>query len=79
MLLRAISKLVMRAVGDQDKTACRSLQLCAGLEDGIEGETHAVAQKRWERNTQEEEGGAEEVSEEDRTAAAGGAASVGGA
>ena len=44
-LRRAIPKLVMRAEGDQAKTACVSLQLCAGLEAGIEGENHAVAQR----------------------------------
>ena len=49
MLCRALDKLVMRAAGDQAKTACGNLQLCAGLEDGIEGDTHAVGQKRLER------------------------------
>ena len=32
---RALAKLVMRAAGDQAKTACGNLQLCAGLEAGI--------------------------------------------
>ena len=50
-LLQAITKLAMRAAEDQWKTNCRSLQMCAGIEAGIEGETHAVAQKWWERNT----------------------------
>ena len=45
-LYRAISKLVMRAVGDQANTACGSLQLCAVIEAVIEGATHAVAQRR---------------------------------
>ena len=31
----ALAKLVMRAAGDQAKTACGNLQLCAGLEAGI--------------------------------------------
>ena len=31
------------------KTACGNLQLCAGLEADIEGETHAVGQRRVER------------------------------
>ena len=35
-LRRALAKLVMRASGDQSKTACGNLQLCAGLEAGIE-------------------------------------------
>ena len=35
-LRRALDKLVVRAAGDQAKTACGNLQLCAGLEAGIE-------------------------------------------
>ena len=42
-LHHAIAKLAMRAAGDPEKTACGGLQLCAGLEAGIKGETHAVA------------------------------------
>ena len=49
ILRRALAKLVMRAAGDQAKTACGNLQLCAGLEAGIEGATHAVGQQRMER------------------------------
>ena len=41
-LRRALAKLVMRAAEDQAKTACSNLHLCAGLEDGIEGATHAI-------------------------------------
>ena len=41
-LLRALAKLVMRSAGDQAKAACGNLQLCAGLEVGIEGATHDV-------------------------------------
>ena len=48
-LRRALAKLVMRAAGDQAKTACGNLQLCAGLGAGIEGATHAVGQRRLER------------------------------
>ena len=48
-LRRDLAKLVMRAAGDQAKTACGYLQLCAGLEAGIEGSTHAVGQRRLER------------------------------
>ena len=44
-----ITKLVMQAEGDQMKTTCESLQLCSGLEDGIEGATHAIAKRRRER------------------------------
>ena len=46
---RALAKLVMRAARDQAKTACANLQLCAGLEAGIEGATHAVGQQRIKR------------------------------
>ena len=35
-LRQALAKIVMRAAGDQSKTACGNLQLCAGLEAGIE-------------------------------------------
>ena len=45
-LRRALAKLVMMAAGDQAKTACGNLQLCAGLEAGIEGATHAMGQRR---------------------------------
>ena len=38
----------MRAAGYQAKTACGNLQLCAGLESRIEGETHAVVHRRLE-------------------------------
>ena len=31
------------------KTACVNLQMCAGLEAGIEGETNAVGQSRVDR------------------------------
>ena len=46
MLCRALAKFVMRASGDQAKMACGNIQLCAGLEAGIEGATHAVGQRR---------------------------------
>ena len=42
-LFRTIANLVMRAAGDQTKIVCGNLQLCAGLEAGIEGATHIVA------------------------------------
>ena len=42
-LQRYIANLVMRAEGDQARTVCGSLQMCAGLEAGIEELTHAVA------------------------------------
>ena len=48
-LRQALSKIVMRAAGDQEKTACGNIQLCAGLEAGIEGATYAVGKWRIER------------------------------
>ena len=48
-LRRALAKLVMRAAGEQAKMACGNLQLCAGLEAGIEGATHALGKRRVER------------------------------
>ena len=48
-LRRALTKIIMRSAGDQEKTACGIHQLCAGLEADIEGESHAVGQRRVER------------------------------
>ena len=48
-LHQALAKLIMRAAGDQAKTACGNLQLCAGLQAGIEGTTHAVGKQRLKR------------------------------
>ena len=59
-LRRDLDKTVMRAAGDQAKTACSNLQLCAGLEDVIEGTTNAVGQRRLAR-VQERRGGEEEA------------------
>ena len=68
-LRRALAKLVMRAAGDQAKTACGNLQLCAGLDAGIEGATHAVGQRslarvRARRDKTEEEEAAEDEEKE---------------
>ena len=66
-LRREVAKLVMREAGEQAKTACGNLQLCAGLEAGIEGATHAVGQRRGERalaRRRETESEAEEEREE---------------
>ena len=49
MLRRDLAKLVMREAGDQAKTTCGNLQLCAGLKAGIEGATHAVRQRQIKR------------------------------
>ena len=48
-LRRDLAKLIMRAAREQAKIACGNLQLCAGLEAGIEGTTNAVGQRRLER------------------------------
>ena len=42
----------MRASGDQAKTECSNLQMCAGLSAGIESATHAVGQRIVERARQ---------------------------
>ena len=49
MLCWGLSKHVMRSAGDQAKTVCGNMQLCAGLEGGIEGATHAMVQRRMDR------------------------------
>ena len=65
-LRQALAKLVMRAAGYQAKTACGNLQLCAGLEAGIEGATHDVGQRRLDqvRRRRQEMVEAEDVEEE---------------
>ena len=52
MVRRGLDKLVMRAAGEQEKTVCGNLQLCAGLEASIEGETRSVVQRRREKVVQ---------------------------
>ena len=62
-LCQAQAKLIMRADGGQAKTACSKLQLCVGLETGIEGAIHTMGQRRREmeaRIRREEESGNEE-------------------
>ena len=67
-LRRVLAKLVIRAARDQAKTACGNLQLRAGLEDGIEGATHAVKQRIlhmvMERQEETEEEAAAEAEKE---------------
>ena len=69
-LRRSLAKIVMRSAGDQAKTSCGNLQLCAGLKAGIEGGTHAVGQRRvergmvWRVEEEVEEDAAAEVQEE---------------
>ena len=68
-LCRALAKLVMRAAGEQAKTACGNLQLCAGLEASIEGATYTVGQRRVKRvrvrRVEEESEEATEAEEEE--------------
>ena len=67
-LRRSLAKLVITAAGDQAKTACGNLPLCAGLKAGTEGATHAVGKWRLERIRQrlgEEDEEAAEVTEEE--------------
>ena len=45
-LRQDLAKLIMRESEDQAKTACGNMQLCAGLEAGIEGDKHAVGHRR---------------------------------
>ena len=68
MFRRALDILVMRASGDKAKTACGNLQLCAGLEAGIERATRAIGQRRIDKvrarqNGEEEAGDSEEEEE----------------
>ena len=39
----------MREAGYQEKTVCGNLQLCAVIEAGLEGTTHAVGQRILDR------------------------------
>ena len=45
-LLRVLTKIVKREAGDQTKIACGNLHMCTGLEEDIEGITHAVGQRQ---------------------------------
>ena len=45
-LRRDLAKLVMIAAGGQAKTVCDNLQLCEGLQVGIEDTTHLVGKRR---------------------------------
>ena len=76
-LRRALAKLVMRAAGDQAKTVCSNLQLCAVLEAGIEGSTHAVGQRRLARVRGRREGMEEEAAAEAEEEEEGGGIALG--
>ena len=76
-LRSALAKLVMRAVGDQEKTACGNLQLCAGLEAGIEGATHALGQRRLAKVRGRREGTEEEAAAEAEEEEKGGGIALG--
>ena len=49
-LQRALAKLVLCTAGYQAKVACGNLQLCAVLEEVIEGGTYIVRRMWEERN-----------------------------
>ena len=68
----SIAKLIMREVGDQVKTACGSIQICACIESSIDGATHAVAQRHQVRHMLDPGDGADAGSEgsEDESAEA---------
>ena len=61
-LCQSIAKLVVRLAGDQAKTVCGSLQLCAGLKAGIEGANHTLTQTRRERTVPQPGGQADKRS-----------------
>jgi len=50
---RTIAKCVLTVCGEDAKAACGSTQLCAGLEAGIEGALHAVAEQSEELSSME--------------------------
>ena len=72
-LCKALAKLVMRAAGNQAEMVCGNLQLCAGLEDGIEGATHDMGQQilDWlrERRSEEEARTSDEEEDDDNIVA----------
>ena len=45
-LWRALAKFVLRASGDQAKVVYGNLQLCAGIQAGIDGSMHNVHRRR---------------------------------
>ena len=76
-LRQALAKIVVRVARIQAKTACGKLQLCAGLEAGIEGHTHAVGQIRLARVREQREDTEEaEVAEEEKEESGGIVASL---
>ena len=62
-LRQAVANLVMRLAGDRAKTECGSLQLCEGLDAGIERGNQVVAQRQRERHVLDPGSGADEGSE----------------
>ena len=66
-LCSALAELLMRAAGYQLMMACGNLQLCAGLEAVVGGESHTVGERRRERSVRrrEEESGNEAEDEEE--------------
>ena len=72
-LRQALAKLIMRAAGEQAKTVCGNLQMCAGLEARIEGATHTAVQRRLERTRLRRQEG-EEAGDSDEEEESGGVA-----
>ena len=50
---RLIAKCTLKVVGDDAKAACGNVNLCAGLESGIEGTLHAVRARAADGNKME--------------------------
>ena len=50
---RAMAKCVLQVCGEDAKATCGSIQLCAGLEAGIEGALHAVKTRAARKETME--------------------------
>ena len=67
-----LEKIVMREAGEQAKTTCGNLQLCAGIEAGIEDATHTVGHRRLEkarlRRSEEKERRPDKEDNEDKAA-----------
>ena len=75
-LSQALAKLFMTEAGNQAKTVCGNLQICAGLKACIEGATHAVGQRRLERVRGRQRKEEADESEEEKEDSGGGLAGI---
>eukprot|EP00957_Ditylum_brightwellii_P162832 12399607-Ditylum_brightwellii.AAC.1 len=66
IIRRMAAKMVIRATGGEAKVACDNIQLCAGLEAGIEGAVHAVRMRRAQRQAELAEERRREAAEQER-------------